>query len=104
MTVEELLKSAGVCCHMPVCHTPCQIKPAERRAGYSHCLLHPQPTRVLQPWTGRKVTACFAGRNALLSCCFPCETLLARCHSVPERVSNHHSDFQRPGFSKMYLL
>lgn len=53
---EELLKSAGVCSRMPVCHAPCQIKAAACRAGYSRHLLNPQRTRVLHHSTGRKVS------------------------------------------------
>lgn len=74
---EDLLKSAGLCSRLPVGHTPCQVKLAAHRAGYSHCLPNAQCTGVLRHCTGRKVTVWLAGRNALLSCCFPSETLMA---------------------------
>lgn len=85
---EELLKSAGVCSHMPVCHAPCKIKPAACRAGYSHCLLNPQCTRVLHHCTGRKVAIWFAGRNAFSFCCFPSETLMADATLFQRWISN----------------
>lgn len=99
MTAEELLKSAGVCCHMPVCHTPCQIKPAACRAGTATvCCILSLAGSYSPGLGGRKVTVCFAGRNALFSCCFPCETLLAHATLSQRQVSNHHSDFSKARF------
>lgn len=102
MAAEEFLKTAGVCCPRPACHTPCQIKPAACRAGCSHCLLHPQC--ISQHCTGREAAVCFAGRNALFSCSFPCGTLMAHATLSLRWVPNHHSDFQRPDFGNIYLL
>lgn len=98
------LKPAGVCSHTPDCHTPRQIKPTACRAGCSHCLLNAQCTRVLRPCTGRKVTICFAGRNAFSSVCFPSETLRVDATQSQRWMSDDLSlvIFPRLGFTEMY--
>lgn len=104
MTAEELLKSAGVCCHMPVCHTPCQIKPAACRAGTATVCCILSLAGSYSPGLGGRLQ--FALQAGML---FSPVVFHVRLYwLVPlcprDRFQIIIVIFQSPGFNKMYLL